>query len=66
MKKYALDVFLESKRRSCKTTGGAKAIYADSHKVQEEAHKLMIHKSNSEYVLGLDEQKHQKELPQYE
>lgn len=27
---------------------------------------LMIHKANAEYVLGLDEQKHQKEVPQYE
>ena len=42
------------------------ALYAEYRKAQDEMRELMIHKANAEYVLGLDEQKHQKEVPQYE
>ena len=41
-------------------------LYAEYRKAQDEMRELMIHKANAEYVLGLDEQKHQKEVPQYE
>ena len=41
-------------------------LYAEYRKAQDEMRELMIHKANAEYMLGLDEQKHQKEVPQYE
>lgn len=42
------------------------ALYAEYRKAQDEMRELMIHKANAEYVLGFDEQKPQKEVPQYE